>query len=171
MNRHLRVLAGAAAFGALLAASTHSLAQEPPAGAPPSAEAMRQHWAEHRQERAEARAKALHDILRIRPDQDGAFQAFLSGMKPPERNGGPGAGRPDHQDMAALTTPQRLDRTAERMARHQAEFQRRAEAVRRFYVVLSPDQQRAFDALHGLMGDHRHGARMGHGEHGPKQAA
>ena len=59
----------------------------------------------------------------------------------------------DHKDGAgALTTPERLDRMAafmaKRTAERQAAFQRRADAVKRFYAVLGPEQKRAFDALH-----------------------
>ncbi len=164
MKRTTRVLAGAAVLSAAIVASTFSLAQQtPPPSAPPSADAMREHWQAHMRERAEARAKALHDVLRIRPDQEGAFQAFLGAMRPAEHRMGPAGEHPDHQAMAALTTPQRLDRMAERMAKHQADFQRKADAVRRFYSVLNPDQQRAFDALHEMMGGEHRGK---HGEPG-----
>jgi hypothetical protein len=155
-------LLGVTALGAALVVSSASFAQEPPAGAPPAPGAMREHWAQHMQERAEARARALHDVLGVRPDQEGAFQAFVASMRPPERQEGAGRGM-DHQATAEqLTTPERLDRMAARMAKHQADFQRKADAVRRFYAVLSPEQRRAFDALHGLMGGERHGP----GDHG-----
>ena len=49
---------------------------------------------------------------------------------------------------------------ASRMAEHQAMFERHAAALKSFYAALSPEQQRAFDALPGLMvGEHDH---MGH---------
>jgi len=167
MKPVFQVLTSAAALSAAIAVSCAAFAQEPPAGgAPPSAEAMRQHWAEHRHEHAEARAHALHAILNIRPDQEGAFQALMAAMKPPE---GAGAMRPGQGGMEALTTPQRLDRMAARMAEHQAAFARRADAVRHFYAALSPEQQRAFDALHGMMGrgHHSHGDAGGQfGHHG-----
>ncbi len=152
------LLFGATALGAALIVSSASFAQEPPAGAPPAPGAMREQWAQHMQQRAEARAHALHDILHVRPDQEGAFQAFVASMRPPERQGGPGRAM-DHQSPTELTTPERLDRMAARMAKRQAEFQRKADAVRRFYAALDPEQKRAFDALHGLMG--------GGGRHGP----
>jgi hypothetical protein len=116
---------------------------------------------EHMHERALAKAKALHDILNITPDQEAAFQTFIASMKPPESHG-PMDGHHERGDMAALTTPERLDKMAARMAEHQAAFQRRADAIRHFYAALSPAQQRAFDAMHGMMGGHnRHGG--GHG--------
>jgi hypothetical protein len=139
--------------------------QAPTPGSPPSAE-QRAAWMHDRQE---AHAKALHAILNLRPDQEAAFQAFQAAMTPqpgerhqPMERGG----------METMTTPQRLDRMADRMARREAEFRRRADAIKAFYAVLSPDQQRAFDAMPMMMGGHRHGMgheSTGHGgmDHGP----
>lgn len=165
MKSTIRVLASLAALSAAVCVSSVSFAQDaPPAGGPPppGAADMHQHWAERMQAHEAERAKALHDILNIQPGQEDAFKAFLAAMKPNhppgERPGmGPGEHR-DGQDVAGLTTPQRLDREAARMAAHQAEFQHRADAIRAFYAALTPEQQRAFDAL-----PHEHG---GHGMHG-----
>lgn len=164
MKSTIRVLASLAAMSAAICVSSASFAQESaPAApsAPPSAEAMHQHWAERMQAHQAARAKALHDILNIQPGQEDAFKAFLAAMRPEHRDGmGPGQ-HPDDQQMAALTTPQRLDRMAARMAARQAEFQHRAEAIKAFYATLTPDQQRAFDALPHAMGHGMHGHHGG----------
>ena len=103
----------------------------------------------------EAKARALHQILNIRPDQDGAFQALLATMQPREGKGEM-AMHDDQDGMDQMTAPQRLDRMAARMSDRQAEFQRHADAVRHLYAVLSPDQQRVFDALQGIMMDRNH---------------
>jgi len=92
-------------------------------------------------------------------------------------HGGRGDGRPDgHDDFAKLTTPERLDKMSammsEHIARRQAEFQKHAAAIKAFYAVLSPEQQRAFDTLpmetlgglHGGHGGEDHGE--GHGDWG-----
>jgi protein CpxP len=101
-------------------------------------------------EMMEQHAKRLHDILNLRPDQDGALHTFLASMAPEHRDHeGMKRDRPD--DMGTLTTPQRLDRMAARMSEHQAQFQARASAIRQFYAALSPEQQRAFDALPPMM--------------------
>ena len=150
------LLLGATALGAAFLVSSASFAQEPAAGASTGPGAMREHWAQQMQQRAEARARALHDVLGVHPDQEGAFQAFVAAMRSPERQEGQGRGM-DHQATPELTTPERLDRMAARMAKRQADFQRKADAVRRFYAVLNPEQRRAFDALHGLTGGGGHG--------------
>jgi hypothetical protein len=154
-----------AALTAAVCVSTASFAQPPAAGAaPPVSAAAHEHWAEHRRERAEAHAQALRAILNLRPDQEAAFRAFQAAMNPP--------GRPEdmhkHHDQDGrrrLATPERLDRMAARMAERQAEFQRRAAAIKTFYAALNPEQQRAFDALPGLIGSggRRHGDGGGRG--------
>lgn len=157
MRSTLRLLACVAALSAAAGLATATFAQEPPPGEPPPAPmAGHPEWAkmrEHMQERAQAKAKALHDILNIAPDQEAAFQTFIASMTPPEGRG-PMDGDHERDEMAALTTPERLDKMAARMAEHQATFQRRADAIRRFYSALSPAQQRAFDAMPGMMGGH-----------------
>lgn len=156
---------------AALAAVLPTLALAQPAPPPPGAPTPDAHAGHMRERRAE-HVKMLHDILRIRPDQETAFQAWLAVMRPehgamggmrgPGGPGGMGEGRPD---MATMTTPQRLDMIAhqmdERFNRMRAEFQRRAEATKAFYGVLSPDQRKVMDDLHGMAGGMGHGG-MGH---------
>ena len=115
----------------------------------------------HFEARRAARAQVLHDALGLRPDQDGAWQAFLAEMKPPE-----GEAR-RHQHMprdgaAPLTTPERLDRMAQRMGERQARFQHHADTVKRFYAALDARQQKTFDALTALRGG-GHGGMGGRG--------
>ncbi len=133
--------------------------QAPSAQGPVHSPEQRATWMHDRQE---ARSKALHAILNLRPDQEAAFQAFQAAMTPPAREPHDRGGQ---ADAAEMTTPQRLDRMAERMAKHEAEFQRRAAAIKSFYAVLSPEQQRAFDAMSMLGGGGRGmgRGRMGHG--------
>ena len=154
MKRQIRLLASAAVFAAFAAGASMAGAQAMP---PPPSQA--QHEA-MMHEHMEAHAKAMHDILNIRPDQEAAWQAFLASMVPPH-----------HEDMEhhgdghgmAMTTPERLDHMSAMMAEHQAAFQRHAEAVKRFYAVLTPQQQKAFDALSEMMMHHMgHDGAMGH---------
>jgi periplasmic protein CpxP/Spy len=160
MTLRFRVLTGLAAASSALCLAATSAAQEPPPG-PPSAsqDGPGKPWTARMQARSEARARALHVILNIRPDQEAAFGAFVATMKPnPDGKGGHGD-RAGAADLASLTTPQRLDRMAAAMADRQARFQQRAAAVRRFYAALSPEQQRSFDSMTALMGGGRDGRR------------
>jgi protein CpxP len=164
MSLTTRAAVALAAATAAFCLSSSAFAQEPP---PPGA--GMHHGADHaewRKAHEERRARFLHDVLNLRPDQEGALQAFLADMKPQPHERGD---RAEHKagDETALTTPERLDHMAAAMARrtaeHQAAFQRRADAIKRFYAVLSPDQKRAFDALHSLRG----GPHGGPGHEGP----
>lgn len=173
----------ALALAVLLAGASIAVAQEQPAAPAPMAH---RGWdpAQMRQrveERRAMRLKALHDVLGIRPDQEAAFSAYAAAIRPPERTPGqrPGAMGGDRAALAAMTTPQRLDRMAqfmeERSARWHERFQRRAAATKALYASLNPEQQRAMDALPLLrggrggwgkgrgMGGRGWGGRGGHG--------
>ncbi len=161
MNRPLRALIALACGAALLSFAPFAVAQD---HLGPAAGGMGEKWKEHQHERDEARARALHDILNIRADQEATFQAFIASMKSPDHGDHPGGPGGSRDELAHLTTPQRLDRIAAKMAEHQARFQQHADAVKRFYAALNPEQQRAFDALgamHGMDG----GGHMGPDPH------
>ncbi|HEY5409288.1 MAG TPA: Spy/CpxP family protein refolding chaperone, partial [Caulobacteraceae bacterium] len=130
---------------------------------------------QHMEERRGRRQQVLHDALGIRADQEGAWQAFAASSHRPDGDRGPGmrhrGGEGDGQ-QAELTTPQRLDRMAQRMSERQARFAQRAEATKRFYAALDGRQQKTFDALvmargggHGMDGGWGHRGGMG-GQHG-----
>jgi periplasmic protein CpxP/Spy len=186
-----RAVVGLFAAAALASVSTLALAPAAPAGGPPSAE-QRAAWkakAEQRMhEHMEMHARHLHDLLQLRPDQDAALQSLLAAFAPShvdqmgDHHMGPGApghmdhhmgpGADGHDDLAKLTTPERLDKMATMMAEHtarrQAEFQKHAEAIKAFYAVLSPEQKRAFDAMpqHLFGGMHGHHGDGGEGHGG-----
>lgn len=104
----------------------------------------------------EKHAEHLRTLLQLRPDQEAALKAFIAATTPEartERHDPPAEGAPAPKP---LTTPERLDLAARRMAEHQALFQKRAAATRAFYAQLTPSQQKAFDALHMVM-DRMHG--------------
>lgn len=86
----------------------------------------------------------LRQALRLRPDQEGALQAFVAAMRP-----GPGEERLRDQARleASLPTPQRLDAMVARMDQMRAVVMTRVRATKTFYSQLTPEQQRAFDTL------------------------
>ena len=98
--------------------------------------------------------------LGLRADQRSAFQAYEAATMPSQAEMQRQEG--DMQRFRGMTTPQRLDFTAQQMQRDQADFGRRADAVRRFYAQLTPQQQRHFDHLTGPeAGADGDGATMG----------
>jgi hypothetical protein len=83
--------------------------------------------------------------LNLRPDQEGALQAFIAAMQP--KPGEIDALRDESARIATLPTPQRLDATVARLDRMRTEVMARIAATRAFYGKLSPEQQRTFDHM------------------------
>ena len=150
-----------------------AFAQTPPPGPGPGGPGRDAQFMERMKARMEARqaerAKALHDVLRIRADQEGAFQAFNTAMHPARDHKGPRGPRADGQGAppALETTPQRLDKMAMRLHEREQRMETRITAIKTFYAVLSPEQQRTFDSLPMLRGGEGFGGRGGHGRGGP----
>jgi protein CpxP len=156
MRLQPRGLALMAAAALTLATAAAAVAQDvpPPPGPPPMADEgpgggpppMTRH---HRLD-PEARAQHLRDVLQLRADQDGALKAYLDAVAPKDWD----KDRPKREAVDAprkpLTTPERLDREAEHLARAKV----RIDAIRAFYAALSPSQKKAFDALGPMAGGH-----------------
>ena len=109
------------------------------------------------------REQRLHDLLQIKPDQETVFRTFVSSLGqgrpgPGQRRRGPGL---QGAERETLTTPQRLDRQARRLAEAQRRLLAESAAVKTFYAALDPDQRKAFDALGGA------GLGRGWGRRGP----
>ena len=164
-------------LAATLAVSTGAQAQPGPRAPSPEMQAMR---VAHMQQRA----ADLRTVLRLRPDQEGAFQAFLKSIGPPPGMHGMSgmSGMHEMSGMSgppkAISTPERLDEMAKRRDAREAEGQRRVEALKTFYAALNTEQKQVFDALGRLRGGpgmRGHGGRggkfgghMGRGDdHGP----
>ena len=75
---------------------------------------------------------------------------------------------PDMGGQAApATTPERLARMEQMMARHESAMRAMMDATRRFYAQLDPGQKRAFDALPSMLGGRMMmaGPMRGSGDH------
>jgi len=161
----LTLLRGVALASALAVTGVAATSAAQPAS-PPPADRPGPGWDHPRMdpaEMAQKRAQHLRDVLQLRPNQEPALTELMAALKPPE--GLRERMREERQAMQNLTTPERLDRQRDRLVKRQAEFDRRAMAIKRFYAQLTPAQQKAFDALRpmgGKMGGHR-GGRMGGG--------
>jgi len=119
--------------------------------------------------RAQMHAKHLANLkakLKITASQEAAWNTFADSMKPPADMMGK---RPDRAEMEKLTTPERIDKMQalhkEHMAAMEAMMNKHAEATKAFYAVLSPEQQKTFDAETAKMGPHGdRDHRMNHGD-------
>jgi len=121
---------------------------------------MHEHMQQRMQERQARRMESLKRILQITPQQEGAWAAWATAMKP--------AARPAHQrgEFERMTTPQRIDAMKQMRAQRAAEQDRRGDATKTLYAQLSPPQQKAFDevSMKFMARGHRGGhGGMGHG--------
>ena len=124
---------------------------------------------------AQMHARHLSELkakLKIAANQEAAWNTFAESMKPPADIMGK---RPDPAELDKLTTPERIDKMRalhkEHMAAMDAAMDKRAEATKSFYAVLSPEQKKIFDAEFAKMGhrgDRDH--KMEHGGDKPVQA-
>lgn len=128
------------------------------------------------QARMEKRQAVFKAMLKLTPAQEGAWTTFTAAMKPAVDT--TGKQRPDLVEMAKLTTPERIDKMKAVRTQHMTEMNaaadKRGEATKAFYSVLTPEQQKVFDAgsaryfePRGRVGGPRAG--MGPGPAAPKQ--
>ena len=110
---------------------------------------------ERQQKRMHQRMDQLKVQLKLTPAQEGAWTTFTQTMQPnmqPKGN--------QRQEMAALPTPERIDRMRTLRSERMAEADRRGEAAKTFYATLTPEQQKTFDA-HTLRQHRKDGHRGG----------
>lgn len=160
LSRQTVVAASVLAALALPVLAQPTLANPPAAGtvaAPDARKGPGEHRERHEARKAQ-RAAALKEQLKLTPNQEPAWNTFTASMQPQ----GDRPARLDRKDMDKLTTPERIDRMRALRAQHAAEADRRGEATKAFYAVLTPEQQKTFDAR-----THRMGPRGEHGKHGP----
>jgi protein CpxP len=96
----------------------------------------------------------LHDKLKLTPQQEPAWNKFAA-IKPADP-----ANRPDPAEMAKLNAPQRMEKGLEHMKAMEAKMTEHLAALKEFYAVLTPEQQKIFDEQTPMFG--------GPGERGPR---
>ncbi len=111
------------------------------------------------QARVAKRLAAFKVKLKVTPEQEGAWATFSAAMKPPANMGQ----RPNREEWKKLTTPERIDKMRAMRGVHQAEMDQRADAVKAFYAILTPEQKKIVDShplrqgrrggMHGMGGD------------------
>ena len=120
---------------------------------------MHEGMGSHMLQRMDRHLGKLKDQLKISAQQEPAWNTFVTAMKT-------AADRmprhPDPAELARLSTPERLDRMKALRSQHMAEMnavmERREQATRALYDVLSPEQKTLFDTQtarsHGPRGRH-----------------
>lgn len=116
------------------------------------------------------RADALKAQLKLTPEQQPAWNAFVAAMKP---DANAMAQHPSREELDKLTTPERIDKMrALRDQQHKdmlAAMDKRDQATKTFYATLNAEQKKTFDAQHMRMGGHDRGEH-GKGEGKPAPA-
>jgi Spy/CpxP family protein refolding chaperone len=97
----------------------------------------------------------LHDKLKLTPQQETAWKKFAASE--PMRGK---LDRPDPAEMEKLNAPQRLEKALEHMRTMEAKMTEHLKALKEFYAVLTPEQQKTFDDQMPGFGE-RHGPRGG----------
>ncbi|KAF3998412.1 Spy/CpxP family protein refolding chaperone [Glaciimonas immobilis] len=165
-----QLLIGITAMG-IGAMGMGAYAQNAPAGAPavaqapaPSEHHMHQPPTPEQRAKFEARmAKRqakLHQELKITPAQEGAWKTYIDQMKPhgPDLS----KARPTKEEWAKQTAPERMDHRIELMKKMEEHMSERAAALKQFYAVLTPEQQKVMDTQFS----HMHHGERGHRDHG-----
>jgi protein CpxP len=122
-----------------------------------------------RAERQAQHAAKLRAELKLTPQQEPAFNAFLAAGKPTAGQHTRAQG--DHARLAALPAPQRLQQRIERQKQRTARMEARLAALNNLYAVLTPEQKQVLDSKAMRFGGKHRGHRGGHGGHGGERGA
>jgi Spy/CpxP family protein refolding chaperone len=167
---HKHVLIALTAFGIAGAAAAQTAAVQPQEGRNGHAVSAEQRAAfqAKRAERQAQHAARLRAELKLTPQQEPAFAAFIAAGKPAPH---PQA-RAEHGKLAALPAPQRLQQHIERQKQRTARMEARLAALNNLYAVLTPEQKQVLDSKAMRFGGRHHGHRGGHGaQQGERGAA
>lgn len=105
------------------------------------------------------RQAELKAALKLAPEQEAAWSAFVARTAPEPRMMG-GKGGSMREDWSKLTTPERLENMQARHAERAEHMAKRIEATKSLYASLTPEQQKTFDAQ-GMHGFQRAGMKAG----------
>lgn len=83
----------------------------------------------------------LHAKLGLNANQEAAWNTFVSKVVPPTEKD-----KPNFDELAKLTTPERLDKIQAFTQAHFNKLQEHHAAIKTFYSALTPQQQKIFDA-------------------------
>ena len=158
--------------GAAIAQTAAPASTEGRHGHAVSAEQRAAHKAERHAKRAERQAQRVAKLraeLKLTPQQEPAFAAFLAAGKPQQRQLAQAGG--ERTKLAALPAPQRLQLQIERQKQRTARMEARLSALNNFYAVLTPEQKQVMDSKAMRFGGKHRGHRGHHGHHGQRGAA
>lgn len=161
---------------AMSVCASSAYAQAPNANAQPDhaqmAEQMQKRMHDRMQERMNKHRSMMHDKLKITPEQEAAWKTFVDATAHNMKGmmGNHAERQAEHKAAESMSAPAMMEKQIERSKEHLAMMQKHVEALKTFYAVLTPEQQKTFDHLHKRM---HHRAKMmrmmgrdrGHGQH------
>ena len=108
----------------------------------------------------------LHEQLKLTPQQEGAWTTFMDATKPRQAPMSDAA-KAERQAMVSMNAPERMEKMLGHAKDRLARMQQHLDALKTFYAVLTPEQQKIFDASHQRMHQrmqHRMKMRMHEGK-------
>jgi len=96
----------------------------------------------------EAHQSALHEKLKLTAQQESAWKKFTASQPMPNK-----AARMDRTEMQKLNAPQRMEKGIEHMRTMEKAMTEHLAALKEFYAVLTPEQQKVFDEQTPRFGD------------------
>lgn len=134
---------------------TSAFAQTSATASRPDHAQMAEKMQKRMQERMDKRRSMFHDQLKITAEQEGAWKTFVDATS---HNMQMMMGeRADHKAGEMMSAPAMMEKQIERSKEHLATMQKHLDALKTFYAVLTPEQQKTFDHIHQRM---HHRAKM-----------
>lgn len=100
---------------------------------------------------------SLHEELKLTPQQESAWRKFTTSHSKAGKTA-----RMDRAEMKTMSTPQRLEKRLDHMRMIEKKMTGQLAALKEFYAVLTPEQQKVFDTQTSRMGARgHHGDRHG----------
>lgn len=93
-----------------------------------------------RAERIEQHQQKLHDALKLTANQEAAWKTYVAALRPQQADN-----HADRVSLKELSAPQRLEKRLELSKARIARDETRLQALKTFYAVLTPEQQKIFD--------------------------
>lgn len=126
-----------------------------------AAQGEHKHSPERMKQAFERRQQNLHDKLKLDAKQEAAWKSYVDTIRPSAP-----VARPDRAELARLPAPERMQKMMDRLQEREQKLALRIAATKEFYAVLTPEQQKVFDAE--FMAGRRHHMRGHHGTRGEK---
>ena len=102
-----------------------------------------------RAEHIAQRQQKLHDALKLTAAQEPAWKTYIAAIKPQTP-----IGRADRVSFKELPAPERMEKRLELQKARMEKQEHRLTALKTFYAVLTPEQQKTFDAATAHQGRH-----------------